>query len=171
MRVFFIKYGLHISKDGKWSRVYTDSKGSRKLRDAEDVSSQISHHIFSMQDLINKEMIERELGSLNDFIDVEGIITLTNNVVEIENYSDIPIMRISGLYNHIRKHDKVLTMDQVNQIVQILKDNMMEPIPFPIIDYKKEYEQFKAYYAPIEDVAKNLQELVGYTDEVKGIGQ
>lgn len=108
-------------------------------------------------------------GVSNSYIDVEGIITITNDVVQIENESELPIMRTSGLYNYIRKHEQVLDSNQIKAIVRVLKENDMPALPFPIVDYKKEYENFKGYYAPMEELAIQMQELVGYNEEVKAM--
>lgn len=166
------QYGIYVARDGKWSQFQRNPNGQNFVSgDLEDVNAQSNHHVFALQELINKEIIKRKIGTFDGFIDVEGVITITNDVVEIMNQSDIPVMRVSGLYNHIRKHEKVLTDEQINQIVQILEDNRLDALQFPMTDYKKEYKQMKEFYAPIEEVAKHLHELVGYTDEVKAMEQ
>lgn len=162
------QYGLHIAKDGKWSKVYRNADGTERYEDENDVNLQSNNHIFAIQNLVNQE-IKNQGESIHNYIDVEGIITITNDVVKIHNESDLPIMRTSGLYNHIRKHEQVLSTEQIENIVKILKDNDLPPIRFPIVDFKKEYKEFQEHFAPMEELAIQMQELVGYDDEAKAL--
>lgn len=160
------QYGLHIAKDGKWSKI---EGGAQKPMD--DVVEQNNRHILAKQNLLNRELKQQGKLEKDDYLDVEGIITITNNVVDIQNESDFPILRLSHLYNHMRKHPVIYSEEQVNAMVDIIKNNMQPPQRFPLPDYEKLllYHQ-KPVHDSIDTIAVPFGELFGLdADEyVKG---
>lgn len=148
------KYSIQVAKDGKWSKLQNGKKHEMK-----DVVSQNNRHVMIKQSLINREIEERGLES--KFIDLEGIIAITNNTVDIDNETDFPIMRLSQLYTHIRSFPETLSDEQIEMVYDILESNMQPAQKFPITDYEKVYDKYVENFKPKFEVYLKVRDLLG----------
>lgn len=153
------KYSIHVSKDGKWTKIEGRNRTAMK-----DVIEQSNRHVMYKQQLINDKIESEGLAKDFGFVEIEGIITITNDRVVIDNESDFVIKRLSSMYEHLRKQPVIYTDEQVDFIYNVFKDNMQEAQRFPITDYEKQYEQLKHKYSEHINAHKELIKLVNLED-------
>lgn len=131
-------YSVHISKDGRWLRKLSNGQ----FEPMNDVIQQSNRHILIKQKMLNREMKKMGLLDKNEFIDIYGAIVVTNNVVDIDNQSDYPIMRLSSLYDHVRNKNTqpIYTEEQVQAMVDLFKKHQQPDVKFPIRDVEREFD-------------------------------
>lgn len=157
------QYSIHIAKDGKWTRIDKDKNGQNgKRKEMKDVVAQNNRHVLVKQKMLNRILKEQKKIREDDFLEIEGVIAITNDVVEIENELDFPVIRLSGLYHFMKKQDVLYSTEEINLIVNIFEKNMLPPQKFPITDYEKEYENYQKAYAHIKSTLTHLERLLGY---------
>ena len=161
------EYVVNVSKSGKWTVSYTNAKGKKHQYETKDVIRQSNNHVMALKSLINSEMKTRGYLSEGQSIPVEGAIVFTNDVVEVYNYSNYPILRIKKVRRFMRSSVKKLTEDQVTHIAEILQENNLPPAKFPVVDYKKEYAHVVKNYQHMEKAMVLLQELIGYDEKTR----
>lgn len=129
-------YSIHISKDGRW--LQKDRQGN--YTPMSDVIRQSNRHILVKQKMLNREMGDLGLIEQDEYIDIHGVIAVTNDVVDINNESDYPIVRLSSLYGHIRNNELKYTEEQVQAMVELFQTNNQPDVKFPIRDIEKEFD-------------------------------
>lgn len=149
-------YGIHVSKDGKWTKVTNAGRAEMK-----DTVAQSNRHVIYKQKLVNNTLKDRGLSDEYGFVDIDGIITIVNNIVELTNESDFPIKRVSHIYEYLRKQPKIYTDEQVETIYNIFKENMQPPQRFPSTDYEKQYEQVVKHFEEPIKIHTELMDNLG----------
>lgn len=121
------KYGIAIEKDGRWKKVYRDGTSENMA----SVSKQNVRHLHGVETIVNKA-----LGGNSD-ISAHSIIVLANDTIDIQNESDAVVVRKTEIVNEIRKHDKVLSDEQIEQICRILTERNLPPLPYDMENWFK----------------------------------
>lgn len=117
-------YSVKITKDGRWTKVLKNGVEER----LDNVTSQATRHIALTQKLINKAL--KELG-YDIYLPVSFIIVMANEAVDIENQSNIPIIRTSNLYYEISRRGEILDDNIIKEIHDILTKNSLPLIGYP----------------------------------------
>src|SRR5699024_3459590 len=148
-------YSIHISKDGRW--LQKDRQGN--YTPMSDVIRQSNRHILVKQKMLNREMKKLGLIEQNEYIDIHGVIAVTNDVVDINNESDYPIVRLSSLYGHIRNNELKYTEEQVQAMGELVQTDNQPDVKVAMGEVErelsiqmeflkerlKEYEQFRSH--------------------------
>ena len=152
-------YDIIIERDGRWLKRYLNTGNVATMKNATD---QNNRHIIYLNKLINKTLNR----SMTDYIEVDGIVVIANNKVRITNNSDNQnIFRISELYSYIKKQPVVLTQEEMDKIKDVLESNNLEPLKFPINDYRYELEQNLTQFNDIvNNFNTNINELINEID-------
>lgn len=150
------KYGLHISKDGQWRKVYSNGKSAA----SDDVISQATRHVVIKQKFLNEELQKRGLATTDKYITLESMIVIVNDVVQITNETDYPILRISQIYNYIQKLPDIYTQEEVDNIKSIFDEYKLSGKKYPTEDYAREFSEWLDLTIPLYDVTYNLQPLL-----------
>lgn len=135
-----------VTKDGLWHRYSAEGE----VMEISDITSQVYRHIGITQRFVNEKLREK-YGDI-PYVDFYPIIVFPNNSIEIENHSDIPILRVSHIYHHISTFSsKGFSKVYWEDISDILNDNNKGVKPYPvklcadklIANYKKVYFKLK----------------------------
>lgn len=121
------KYGIAIEKDGRWKKVYRDGTSENMA----SVSKQNVRHLHGVETIVNEA-----LGGNND-ISAHSIIVLANDTIDIQNESNAVVVRKTEIVNEIRKHDKVLSDEQIEHICRILTERNLPPLPYDMENWFK----------------------------------
>lgn len=124
-------YDIKIEKDGRWLKVY-------KNRNTEiigyNATMQNDRHIVYLKKLINEKLN----NTIDNYIDVKGIVVIANDTITINNESDQAVYRTSEIYRYITKHNEIFKEKQMKEIKEIILSSSLEPKKYPIIDFEKE---------------------------------
>ena len=157
------KYSIIIEKDGRWLKKFPNGKTEIMEN---NITSQTYRHIALKQKLINGELKKRRKKDdleFEEYLQIYPMIVIANDIVEIENYSDVPVLRVSNIYHHISKHSKHLSKDILNQVKDIIHSNTLAPKRYPmedmedyIISLKKELDRMKKPYDEMMSISSEL---------------
>lgn len=115
------KYDIRVDKDGKWNKVEKN-----KISEMANVTSQTYRHIALTEKLFIEEL--NKLG-INKEIVVHPLIVLANDKVNLENNSDIKIIRTSNIYKEICNENDDLSENLLNILKDIvLKNNLPQKL-------------------------------------------
>lgn len=156
-------YSLKIDEDGRWNKV--TRKGAEYPID--NITSQTFRHIGLSQKLLSREL--KKLGH-DQLIDIKPIIVLANEVVDIENKSDIPVVRISNIYHEITKKPTHIPQEIMHLIKPILLENKKPLNKYGIQNFKYVFnvmesclnhycEKLDSYENIIDDFINNDEEI------------
>jgi Nuclease-related domain len=148
-------YSIRVTKDGQWLKVFPNGKSEPIEK---SVTSQMNRHIALKQKHVFDEW-QKQKGQDVPFIHFQPIFILANEMVKLENETDLPVMRASQIYHHIMKQPEILTKEQVNEIAQIIKENML-----PANKYG--YKQYSTYLQNIEKKANESEILANEAVEL-----
>lgn len=120
------KYSIKIDKDGKWSKVYPN-----KVESMGNVTAQTYRHVALTEKLLNKELAKK---GYEENIDVIPLIVFANDTVNIENNSDITVIRASNIYNEISKINNNLNKKMIYDIRDTALLNTLPSKEYPVIN-------------------------------------
>ena len=123
---------LRISKDGRWTKCIYDDEETIK-----DVGSQMNRHIIITERLFNNYLKEQ---GIKEKIEIKPMIIIANNDIEIENESDMLIVRTSQIYNNFKKSNCKYSKKTVTAIKKYIKDNKLPAKKYKITNYEKTFE-------------------------------
>jgi hypothetical protein len=131
---------ITISKDGLWSR--NDADGADIP--IGDITQQVYRHIGITQRILN-EQLKQVYGNDFPYIPIMPIIVIANNMIEIDNFSDVPVMRISNMYHHISKYpsERVLEKEYWIKIMDILASLNKGAKAYSITEYADTLTEIK----------------------------
>lgn len=144
-----------LRKDGKLSIINKYNK-ERQL----DFVNQHNRHCGLQQKLINSEL--KKSGINTDYIIINPIIVIGNDKVNIENESDIKILRASSVIHEILKiKENTLSKEVQNEIVKIINDNKLELKSYDVINIENS----------LSIVLDNLVKGINYLIEVCNLNE
>ena len=123
---------LKISKDGRWTKCYGDNEEV-----INDVGSQMNRHIIIAERLFNKHLKD---AGIKEKIEIKPMIIFANNDIEIENNSDMVVVRASQIYNNFKKSDCNYSKKTISEIKKYIKNNKLPAKKYEIINYEKTFE-------------------------------
>lgn len=124
-------YNIKIEKDGRWTKEFTNGKSEVINFDA---TTQNDRHVVYLKRFINKKLNR----DIDNYIDIEGLVIIANNIINIKNYSEQPVYRMQEIYRHISKHNILFSGKEMLEIKNIIIQNSLPPKKVNIIDYYKE---------------------------------
>lgn len=130
------KYDIRVDKDGKWNKIEKN-----KVLEMSNVTSQTYRHIALTEKLFIKEL--NKLG-INREIVVHPLIVLANDKVNLENNSDIKIIRTSNIYKEICNENDNLSEDLLNILKEIILKNNLPAKSYETIDILKSAERINS---------------------------
>lgn len=133
-------YGIHITRDGQWLKTFPN--GKTELMN--NIASQSNRHVAYKQNLIAEEW-EKKHGEAQ-FFHIQPLIVLANDTVQVQNETNMPIIRISQIYHHIMSQPDVLTDEQVTLISEIIEENRLPAKKYPL----------DCYFPHIEEIHETL---------------
>lgn len=153
-------YSLRIEKDGRWSKVY-----GQRTEIMSNVVAQNERHILYLEKHINQKL-ERPL---DDYIRVQGMVVLANDVVDIFNESDDLVVRYTNIMSTIRNRPIIMKEAEIKEIAGILQESSLPPKKYPVINgfhevYMKgkawlmEYNEWRSVTKPLSDAAEQYLE-------------
>lgn len=116
------KYSIHITSDGQWLKILSNGR----TEPMDNVTNQMNRHIAYKHQLINSEMKKMDVYSDANFY-IEPIFVIANDVIQVKNDSDLPIMRASQIYHYVKKQPEILNQKQIEEISKIIKGNNLPP--------------------------------------------
>lgn len=125
-------YDIEIERDGRWLKKYRNKRSSETMKSA---TSQNNRHIALLNRYIN-QILNR---SIDNYVDVDGIVVIANDKINIKNESaNQKIFRASEVYPYIRKQSIKLNKNEMDLLkTSLLRDKL--PIKeYPIYDYRRE---------------------------------
>lgn len=137
-------YGIRITKDGQWLKTFSNGR----VEPMNNIASQSNRHVAYKQRLIS-DKYEAKHGD-NKFFHIQPLIVIANDTVQVENETDMPIMRISQIYHHIMSQPDILTEDEIAKISEIIKENALPPKKYPL----------DCYFPGIETIHETLTKKV-----------
>lgn len=125
------KFSIHIKNDGKWNKVVGDKSEPLEF----DATTQNVIHSAIVKKVINRKLNR----NIDNLIDVNHFVVIANNILDINNESSQHVLRISGIYDHIRSYEPVFSYEEMKEIENVLlKSQIKENIGYPIVDFKNE---------------------------------
>lgn len=156
-------YRIHITKDGQWLKINQNGN----IEPMNNVTSQMNYHIALKNKFFNEKWKEK-YGSMAKTILIQPIFVIANDIIRIQNDTDLPIMRISNIYHHIMKLPDILTEEQVQQLCEIIRDNKLPPKKFEIYTYSEGLKNaYITLSQKIEFLGQKLQFIPLYIEESK----
>jgi hypothetical protein len=149
-------YNLHIAKDGQWKKIL--KSGREEVTDS--VVAQATRHVVIKQKLLNEELRKKGLANPDRYYTLESIIVIVNDVVQITNETDYPILRISQLYNYIQKLPDIYTKEEVDAIRQVFEENSLDAKKYAMEDFLKEFEDWLDLVVPVYELGYTLKPLL-----------
>ena len=149
-------YNLHIAKDGQWKKIL--KSGREEVTDS--VVAQATRHVVIKQKLLNEELRKKGLANPERYYTLESIIVIVNDVVQITNETDYPILRISQLYNYIQKLPDIYTKEEVDAIRQVFEENSLDAKKYAMEDFLKEFEDWLDLVVPVYELGYTLKPLL-----------
>lgn len=143
---------IKISKDGQWKKCYYGAGGTLEEEVMKDVGSQMNRHIIITERLFNRHLKEQ---NIKDKIEIKPMIIIANNQIEIENDSDMVIVRSSQIYNNFKKSDCNYSKKAISEIKKYIKDNKLSAKKYDIINYEKTFENITK--SLLENRNKNVE--------------
>ncbi|MCL1632170.1 NERD domain-containing protein [Sporolactobacillus sp. CPB3-1] len=130
-------WGLRISRDGRWIRVNPDKT---EVTFDKNATEQSNRHFVLLERKINLEL--GKYGYRGKPISVFPIIVIANDIIDIHNESDVPIIRRSNLIHEVRKYNEKLLENVLQFIREMLGRETLPPKKHPkhfyrenIVDY------------------------------------
>lgn len=159
------KYSLLIEKDGRWSKVY-----GQHTEPMSNVVAQNERHILFLEKYINQKL-ER---SLDEYIRVQGMVVLANDVVGIQNEGNDVVVRYTNVMSTIRNRPIVMKEKEMKEIAQILIEASLPPKQYPVMNgfhnvyvkamaWNRECYQWQRVATPMLEIAKDYFNIVGNT--------
>ncbi|PLS19282.1 hypothetical protein CVD28_02395 [Bacillus sp. M6-12] len=148
-------YSIRVTKDGQWLKVFPNGNEEPIEK---SVTSQMNRHIALKQKFVFDEW-QKNKGQDVPFIPFQPVFVIANETVRIENETDLPVMRASQIYHHIMKQPDILTKEQVSEITQIIKRNML-----PLNKYG--YKEYSTYLQNIEKELNSREKLLSEAVEL-----
>lgn len=160
-------FSLKIERDGRWRKIYKD-----QVRDFEgsNPAEQNNRHIAYLSKYINDSLGR----SIDNEIEVKGIIVIANDVIDISNESMQYVVRSSEVMTIINQYPKVLAENEMVEIREILRQANIGEGKFQMEDYEKTvYESLKSVLDIAQDITDNIKplrhKLEGYKDSLKNL--
>lgn len=148
-------FSIEIERDGRWVKEY--DKGKREIM--KSATAQNNRHIVYINKIIN-----RVLGrGIENYIDAEGIVVISNDQVSITNYSENQkVVRKSEVYSYIKNKEAILSLEEMNKLKDYFIKNNLQAQKFPIYDYtyeiNKNVEVYNDKMNKIQEVLDNMIE-------------
>ena len=158
------QYGLKITADGNWYKVYQRTVGERgRIVTSEEPMSnpfaQNDRHIAYLEQVVNdilgRDMVHRA--------HIKNIIVLANDNVRIDcdPAAKQTVTRAGNLYNHLTQETKPLyTMEELDKLRSALAAMDIGEGAYPINDYTEELRDTVAAYQQLQNFAKNVKAAI-----------
>lgn len=118
------KYNITVERDGRWTKEYENGKSETMS----SITQQNIWHIHGIETIINDA-----LGNSGDnWLEAHSLIVFANDTINIKNESNSVIIRKTEIVNEIRRHERVLNEDKIEQIYHILQENNLPPLDYEI---------------------------------------
>ncbi|KPU27591.1 hypothetical protein TR13x_03380 [Caloranaerobacter sp. TR13] len=142
-----------ISKDGAWKRY----NASGKEVPIHNVTAQIYRHIGIQQRFLNEELKKINAEDV-PYVHFRPIVVIANDNIEIENNSDIPVLRISNVYHYILNYKAEEKLDKKywDAIEKILVENNKGLKPYPVKHYTP---QIVEAYEGLLSIANDFEKI------------
>jgi len=127
-------YSLRITSDGQWLKVFKDGK----VEPMKDVWSQVNRHIFLKEKFINQHL--KEINKDIPYSTIQPIVVIANDNILIDNQSDLPIMRISQVYRHVKNGNSILDKHRLHLIKELFENHNKDSKSYPVLNYLKGIE-------------------------------
>lgn len=120
---------LILSPDGLWKRI----NDKKELVPIDDITSQVYRHIGITQRFVNEHLRDR-YGEDFPYIPFHPLIIIANNNIDIDNQSNIPVLRVSNAYHYIStfKSDTKLDARYWDDIDHILNTHNRPNKAYPV---------------------------------------
>ena len=151
-------YGLYIEKDGRWNKM----RGNRS-EPMESPVHQNERHILYLEKYINAELGRK----LDDYLRVQGIVVIANDMVDIRNDSDHLILRYNNVMSTIRKLPVIMKEEDMKRIAEILSKAGLEPKKYPMKNYFDSYAHAKIFTEEYLRWKESTKELKEYVDRYR----
>lgn len=148
------QYKLKITKDGQWKQVYPN--GNEIPRP--DVQAQNNRHVFLKEEFVRTEW-EKYYGEAPPQLKFHSVIIIANDKVEIENETNLPIMRISQIPFHMEKFRDNLSQEILEKVQNIIRSNQLPPKKYPVKDYTKSIKEFREKVDILEEHGQKLKHI------------
>ncbi len=156
-------YSIEIERDGRWIREY--DKGKRDVM--KSATAQNNRHIVYINKIIN-----RVLGrGIENYIDAEGIVVISNDKVSITNHSENQrVVRSSEVYSYIKNKEAMLSLEEMNKLKDYFIENNLQEQSFPIYDYTDEIiKNVEIYNDEMTKIEKILDNMLEASRKLRGI--
>ena len=97
----------------------------------------MNRHIIIAERLFNKHLKD---AGIKEKIEIKPMIIFANNDIEIENNSDMVVVRASQIYNNFKKSDCNYSKKTISEIKKYIKNNKLPAKKYEIINYEKTFE-------------------------------
>lgn len=149
-------YGLHIAKDGRWSKTY---KSKQTAMDSP--TGQNERHILYLERLINNTLGR----TMDNRLSIQGMVVLANDKVDIHNESDQSVIRYSEIMRKIKQYPTVMKEEELHELKKLLESNRLPVKPYEMKNHMQKFffegirlkEDYKNFYTS----AKPLMEYAG----------
>lgn len=145
------RYSLKVSNDGRWTKILWNREEVMS-----NITGQQNRQIAVIQKIINTTM-RKKYGEDTAYIYVNPIIAIANDNVDINNMSDVPILRISNIYRHIMNNRNLkLSKDDIQCILDAIEEHRVPLKAYPVNDY---LTPIKMKYNKLIEIQKGLLSL------------
>jgi hypothetical protein len=154
------QYGLHIAKDGRWTKTYGGKKEVTK-----SPVEQNERHILYLEKYINQALGR----GLDEHIRLQGMVVIANDNVDIQNETDDVIIRYGNIMNTIRKRPIIMKEAEMKVVAETLKSAGLaakrHTLSYCKNPFEEVYLQLFAGEKQFMEWAENVKPLQQYVDD------
>lgn len=146
-----------LERNGIWHYIPNNNTMS-PMREMNGESQSMRPQLLT-QRIVNAALTEKELLDDNEFIDVHGLVVLTNIEATYDNNSEFEITNMNGLFTRLHERENTLSKAQIDKIIETLSEFENVGETYAVRDYLKE---MKLHLAHLEVKLKAYNELKQY---------
>lgn len=152
-----------ISKDGQWKKCYYGKGGNLEEEVMKDVGSQMNRHIIITERLFNEHLKNKKI---KDKIEIKPMIIIANDKIEIENNSDMIIVRASQIYPNFKKSNCNYSKNAISEIENFINKNKLPAKKYNILNYEKTFENIlNMFLSKKDECTKMFNEILRILNE------